>query len=158
MTYVLVNLFWTIAGLTVGYYLGRAGRPTESETAVPEHHHWRAGMLGARLFGVFLIILAILSVVTAAVVLSAQQRYIDRQTAIVACQNDYNRRFAETLTERNEAAAREREGQRQLLQASMVPRDQRDPQAVADAYAQYLAILAEADAQRNANPLPVQAC
>lgn len=156
MIYTLLSLFWTLAGLVCGYTLGAAGRAADSPEAVMTDDEaaapppwWRRHNLGSRLVGVVLVTLAVLSVLIGAV-------FVDRQSDIVECQNAYNRRFAEVLVERNEAAAREREGQRQLLAASLGP--ERNRAALDDAYRQYLVLLAEADAQRKANPLPVQAC
>lgn len=152
MTYTLLSLFWTLAGLVCGYTLGAAGRAATQEAvmvAAPPPPWWRRHMIGSRLFGAALVVLAVLSVLLGAV-------YVDRQSDIVACQNEYNRRFSAALAERNEAAARERDGQRQLLDAALGPN--RDRAALGEAYRQYRSLLAQADAQRNANPLPVQAC
>ncbi|GAA3070713.1 hypothetical protein GCM10010464_38700 [Pseudonocardia yunnanensis] len=154
MTYVLLSLFWTVAGLVVGYCLGRAGRLEAPEVAMHRAENppsWWRRHLGSRLVGVLLVVLAVLSVLTGAT-------FIDRQADIAACQNEYNRQFAAALTERNVASAREREGQRQLLDAALRPRDDLDAAALTAAYQRYLAILAAADAQREANPLPVRAC
>jgi hypothetical protein len=155
MTYTLLSLFWTLAGLVCGYTLGAAGRATANpppEVVVidePPPPWWRRHLFGSRLLGVALVVLALLSVVIGAV-------YVDRQSEIVTCQNQYNRAFATAWAQRNEAAARERDGQRQLLDAALGPN--RDRIALTEAYERYRALLAEADAQRNANPLPVSAC
>lgn len=157
MTDVLLSLFWTLAGLCVGYCIGRAGRlaaESEPEMTKQEPHGRRPGRavrLGSQIFGALLVVLALSSVVLGVA-------YVSRQSAVVRCQNEYNRAFAVALTERNEAAAREREGQRHLLAAAFRPPEEINPGELAAAYQAYLALLAQADAQRNANPLPVQTC
>lgn len=154
MTYALLSLFWTLAGLVCGYTLGAAGctdtRPSEVVMVdAPPPPWWRRHLIGSRIFGVVLVVLALLSVILGAA-------YVNRQSDIVTCQNEYNRAFASALAERNEAAGRERAGQRQLLDAALGPN--RDRAALNEAYQQYRALLAGADAQRDANPLPVSAC
>lgn len=165
MTYVLLSLFWTLAGLAVGFWLGRAGRlealvstpePVEAvvvlESAVPpskrKAREWVLGLV--------LVVLAVLSVSSMSVVLSNQQAYIERQSAVVECQNAYNRANSAATAERADAAAKERAGQRAILQAAFSPTQ--DRAASYAAYQQYIALLAQADSQRAANPLPVQDC
>lgn len=169
MISVLLSLFWSLAGLAVGYWLGRAGRlealvttpPAEGaeptavvvlESPVPpskrKAREWAVGVV--------LVVLAVLSVASMAVVLSKQQAYIERQSAVVECQNAYNRANSAAAVERAAAAAKERAGQRALLEASFSPT--RDREAAYAAYQEYLALLREADSQREANPLPVQDC
>lgn len=158
--HVLLSLGFSLAGLAVGYWLGRAGRlrrgpwkvePMPRLEEQPPHR-------GPRLLGIALVVLALLSVAVMAISVGQQRALVEREAVVAACQNEYNRQFAAALAQRNDAAAREREGQRRLLEASFRPREERDPDEVAAAYQQYLAVLAEADAQRDANPLPVQEC
>lgn len=161
MTYVLLSVFWTLAGLVVGYYLGRAGRPSPDPTdpgepTVPAPTRTRSPVRRDHALGAGLVVLALLSVIGTAVFVSRQQQLTERQAAVVECQNRYNRAFATALDQRNEAAAKERDGQRRLLVASF-SRDP-DPEAVLATYRAYLALLAEADAQRDANPLPERVC
>lgn len=170
MISVLLSLFWSLAGLAVGYWLGRAGRlealvttpPAEGatpaavvvlESASPAPSKRKAREWAV---GVVLVVLAVLSVASMAVVLSKQQAYIERQSAVVECQNAYNRANSAAAQERAEAAAKERAGQRQLLEAAFSPTQNRA--ATYAAYQQYLALLRQADSQREANPLPVQDC
>lgn len=159
MNYVLLSLFWTVAGLVCGYYLGRAGRVDPDREAVMVHAAtdtpapawWRRHLLGARLFGVLLVVLAVLTVIVGA-------QYVDRVANLAECVNAYQRANSDAAAARSDAAADERAGQRRLLDESFRPRDQRDPAALVAAYQEYVALLARADAQRDANPLPVQAC
>jgi hypothetical protein len=161
MNHVVLSLFWTLAGLVVGYYLGRAGRLDRHREAVMVHHAadtpppaptwWRRHLVGSRLFGVVLVVLAVLSVLVGA-------SYIERVAHLAECVNAYQRANSAAVVAQREASAKEREGQRRILDESFRPRDQRDPVALRAAYEQYVALLAAADAQRTANPLPVQAC
>lgn len=163
MTYVLASLFWTVAGLVVGYWLGAAGReasevPAVVEPDAPKPAWWRRHLLGTRLFGVLLVTLAVLSVLTGAVFVQRQAELVERQSALVECQNAYNRAVADWREATIEAGEREREGQRRLLDASFAPRERRDPAEIVAAYRQYRELLAQADAQRDANPFPVPTC
>jgi hypothetical protein len=174
VTYVLLSLFWTLAGLAVGYWLGRLGRlealvSTPPDPAEPgglpapeavlvseEVTVVNRGRVMDRVLGLVLVVLAVLSVASSVVFISKQQESIDRQAATAACQNAFNRATAASTVERAEAAAKERQGQRQLLAVSFNPST--TPSERVAAYQSYLALLAEADAQRSANPLPVSVC
>ena len=151
MTYVILSLFWTVAGLVVGYWLGRAGR-LEPHRESPT----RQQPVPQRFLGIALVVLAFASVVGMAVFVAGQQQLVERQTAQFACQGEYNRAFSSALVERAEAASSERAGQRRLLDAAFARTP--DPAAVDMAYRDYVALLAGAAAQRSANPLPERTC
>jgi hypothetical protein len=163
--YVVLSLFWTLAGLGVGYWLGRAGRLEALMTTPPTETPVVAVVLDPAatkrrkrdyVIGLVIVLLAVASVASMSIVLTQQQRYIERQSAVVSCQNAYNRANSEAYAERAAAAAKERAGQRALLQAAFSPTQ--DRAAAYAAYQQYLALLGQADEQREANPLPVQDC
>ncbi|WP_028924184.1 hypothetical protein [Pseudonocardia acaciae] len=162
-SHVLLSCLWSIAGLIVGYVLGRAGRIPLPETPVPDtttQPHDTPTTRGARtrqrrhdsIAGVALVVLAIASVTVTAVHISGQQHLLDRQQAAVTCQNAYNTAVVEAQDELHKAAALEREGQRKLLAASFAP--ERTKASVNAAYRAYLDVLAQADRQRGDNPLP----
>lgn len=137
-TYVLNSAMWALAGLIVGYLLGQLGRRALRPGEPMPARFTRAD----HVLGLIVIVLALASVIVTAV-------SVHRQQQLIECQTNYNRAFTSALSERNEAAARERAAQRELLTSTAT--DQAGWTAVRQ---RYLDVLAQADAQRNANPLP----
>lgn len=137
--YVVASMLWALAGLAVGFTLGRAGRVFQppKESAVP---HTTSRGMADRVVGLVVVIMAVVSVI-------AMSISINRQERIATCQADFNTRFAAALQERNDAAARERAAQRELLTSNG------DRRAAID---EYLRGLAEADQARAENPLPAR--
>jgi hypothetical protein len=163
--YVLTSILWALAGLIVGYFLGRAGKianasvveaivddDTEAQGAPPARRGlWRICFTTDRVLGFSVILLSIVSVVVMALSLQNQQRLLAGQDAAVRCQTQFNAQFISALRERNEAAAQERSAQRELL---TTPNPTRDPAISLAARDKYLAALAQVDARRDAHPLP----
>lgn len=152
--YVLASVIWGLAGLIVGFLLGRA-RPvyvmevpmTVPATATPADPSpprtgWRRWINFDRIIGAAVVLLAVLSVSFLAVT-------INRQEAAITCQSAFNERFIAALRERSDAATTERAAQRDLLTAVITPGDN-----ARAAIQRYLDGLAAADAQRDATPLP----
>lgn len=157
--YFLSSLLWTVAGLIVGYVIGSAGSagsPYSAPRGTPVARS-RTDIV----VGFVLVILAVISVATMSVSVNQQQR-------VVECQTQFNEAFTGALAERTEAAAQERAAnaderaaQRELLDVVLDPHaDQPTRQAAIEKYRASLAetdeTLAEADANRSENPLPVR--
>ena len=144
-SYVISSALWSVAGLAVGYIAGlvtaaRCQREHVPEGMPPPHQQQRFG----RAIGVLVLVMAVVSVCTAAVT-------IDRQSALVACQTEFNQRFVASLEGRAASATQERAAQRTLLTTQYTT-----PEAWQVAKAAYLQALDRADAYRDANPLPEQ--
>lgn len=142
--YIVSSILWAIAGLIVGYVLGRGGclnADLPKEPGVPPTQRSKTDML----IGFAVVGLALASVIVMTVSLSRQQRIVD-------CQTEFNTHFVAALGERSDAAAEERAAQRALLTAVLDSRGH--PQAQEAAIQNYLRNLADADRSRSDNPLP----
>lgn len=165
-TYAVSSLLYTLAGLAAGYWLGRAGRLEAAMSTPPRAAKQIAGP-GARIttrreritgaiIGLVLIVLALGSVITMTAYVREQGETTDRLAQVVTCQNAYNDANRRRNAQITEAAAKERSGQKLLLDAAFaIPPD---TAAAGAAYRQYVELISEADAQRAANPLPDQDC
>lgn len=166
LLYALSSLLWAAAGLAVGYLLGRAGR-LEAFMSTPPRAAKQVADLGARtstrreritgaIVGLVLIVLALGSVITMSVYVREQGETTERLEQVVACQNAYNDANRRRNAQITEASGKERGGQKLLLDAAFATPP--NPAAAAAAYRQYVDLIAQADAQRAANPLPEQDC
>lgn len=159
LSYVISSIVWAVAGLVVGFYLGRAGRLAQTNPEVPVEPDplpptRRRRLTFEQILGAAVVLLAVVSVVVMAVTLTRQQDAINEQRGAVACQAEFNARFASALRERTEAAASERRAMRNLLDVILNPAASREERA--GALTAYRDGLAAADSQRAASPLPLQ--
>lgn len=141
--YFVSSVLWTMAGLIVGYVIGSAGSHPQQKAPTRETSVARSRT--DVVVGVVLLILAVVSVSTMSVSLSAQER-------VVECQSRFNEAFSNALRERIDAAKNERGAQRDLISAML---DQNaSPDTRRQALETYDQKLAEADTNRSENPLP----
>jgi hypothetical protein len=163
--YVISSLLWAVGGLVVGFFLGRSGQvfpiiDPKRGPKLPAHQPASDGSDGAvtdrrlhrlggslrfdRVVGWVIIVMAVISVITVSYAVSRQQQ-------AVTCQADYNAAFVAALNERSDAAAADRQAQRELLTGMVIARDPATSRTLIDAY---LRKLDDADDQRDENPLP----
>lgn len=182
LNWTLASMAWSVAGLIIGYALGRMSRDVhELREALVDEQDAHDDAVGrerrsgedrrapvqpnrtSQLLGVAIIILAALSVSASAVA-------VQRQSDQVACQNRYNRSFADALSERSRAADADRAAITRLITVSaqlnteaqaLDPSDPKDAAAyqalqkrATQATKDYLDALGEADKRRAANPIP----
>lgn len=140
MTYIWSSALWALAGLLVGYFIGRAGR----EVVITETSTARRTSVGDNVIGVVVILLAIVTVMGLAFQASEAKRAMQ-------CQTEFNIQFMRSIQERQESAATERQAQRELLTAIVAP-----GRSGGGAIQRYIDSLNAADAQRTANPYPIQ--
>lgn len=154
--YAISSILWALGGLIVGFLLGRGGQAfpraggleLPKQPAPPTVNRFRTVLTFDRLVGWVIIVMAVVSVATVSYTVSRQQQ-------LVTCQADYNSAFSAALKERTEAAAADRQAQRDLLTGMVTARDPATSRALIDAY---LHKLDEADNQRDDNPLPQRTC
>ena len=158
------RLAWSLAGFLLGYLLGRAGREIHevkeavvTDTQCPTESRRRPGVFGfvqTQWFGAILIILAVATVSVSGYTLNKQGRLLDCQTA-------YNIAYADALKERTMAAGTDRQATRDMVGTiagiEAVPAEQRRG-VYQSALTKFLTTTANADAQRNRNPLPSARC
>lgn len=161
--YAISSILWAVGGLVVGFFLGRSGqvfpvvspargtevaakRFTDTDGEVTDTTLQRLGgsLRFDRVVGWVIIVMAIISVITVSYTVSRQQQTL-------TCQADYNAAFVAALDERSEAAAADRQAQRELLTGMVAARDPATSRTLIDSY---LRKLDAADNQRDRNPLP----
>lgn len=144
--YTISSILWALGGLVVGFLIGRGGQTNRSANVATETttHRFRDYLTFDRIVGWVIIVMAIVSVATVSYT-------VTRQNQSVTCQADYNTAFVAALKTRTEAAAADRQAQRDLLTGMVTARDPVTSRALIDAY---LRKLDEADNQRDDNPLP----
>jgi uncharacterized membrane protein len=145
--YTISQALWGLAGLVVGFVLGRFSR-TAAVTADPDIPKGIAMPARAtradNLIGIIVAGLAVISVVVAAFTITRQQNAVE-------CQTTFNLAFTDALTQRTEAATEERAAQRTLLTTQATTPEER--RAGLD---RYLQALDRADNRREENPLPLR--
>lgn len=150
--YAISSILWALCGLVVGFFLGRSGQTTPTSNpprgAELSTDSNTRGFLGSlrfdRIVGWVIIVMAVVSVITVSYTVSRQQD-------VVTCQADYNMAFVAALKERNEAAATDRQAQRELLTGMVTARDAATSRLLIDTY---LRALDQADNRRDESPLP----
>lgn len=144
--YTISSILWALGGLVVGFLIGRGGQTNRSANVATETttHRFRDYLTFDRIIGWVIIVMAIVSVATVSYA-------VNRQQQAVTCQADYNTAFVAALKTRTEAAAADRQAQRDLLTGMVTARDPVTSRKLID---QYLHKLDEADNQRDDNPLP----
>lgn len=146
--YAISSILWALCGLVVGFFLGRSGqavnRTRGAELSETTAHRFRDSVAFDRLVGWVVIVMAVISVITVSYTVSRTQQ-------VVTCQADYNAAFVLAFDERSQAAAADRQAQRELLTGMVTTRDPATSRTLIDTY---LRKLDEADNQRDDNPLP----
>lgn len=163
---LLYGLAWSAGGFIIGYFLGKTSREihevkealvtttTTDSLAEPRRNKDPLSWVQSRPFGVFLIVLAVLTVAVSGYTLQKQGEIIDCQTA-------YNEAYSAALQERTRASKTDRDATREMVRsvvaAAQLPQEERG-RASFGALNAFLVASAEADKTREANPLPTTRC
>lgn len=158
LAYVLSSLVWSVGGFAFGFAVGRGLRSLDSinrKTPMPDNNepdserpHRTRKPRTEQLFGVVLVVLAVLSVVG----VGLQTWRLNEATT---CQAAFNDAYTEALRKRTSAAATERNAQRELLLTML---NQPTPDKARDALQTYLDSLARADQVRTDAQIPTRKC
>lgn len=156
---ILSNLVSSIGGFLLGFVMARIGQRVEEVSEVivdgknpAEMPPRRPRFSWRQVLGVIVLLLAVLSTVTAAVATREQRASAEQMRRISECQAEFNRSYRLALTERASAATEERKAMRTMLEAILSPVS--GPDAQRAAITQYYASLDQADKTRAENPLP----
>lgn len=151
--YLLQSLGFSLIGFIVGYVLGELGPALcgwgeigETVSQYPPRHPPLA-IVARYVAGIAILLLVVITMVIA---VSANARL----QGTIACQAQFNTTYRDALVERNEATDQERQAQRTLLLTFVARNPSSTPQQQETAIQNYLAVLAQSDQKRAANPLP----
>lgn len=154
ITYLMHSGAWSLAGFLLGWMLGVIGRHAQEGRTMPSHQQpprprsaRDRGFIVERVAGIALVVLAAVTLITAAV--SARQL----QT-VTECQTRYNVQLGHLLDNRSASAVKLRDAQREFITALAAPDAGFEDQATKDAFLRYRAALDADAANRQRNPVP----
>lgn len=150
-TYFLASILWSVAGFIIGFVAGKLGAKYQLEHHMKNDNNksWYVRFLEKvtlqSAFGVVILILI-------AVGMTSVVQGNARLEQVVKCQTAFNQEYTKGLQARSDAAASEREAQRELLAVTNDPasNDEQRSQAIDN----YVVTLNQADQQRRENPIP----
>jgi hypothetical protein len=139
-TWLFSSLAWSLVGFLLGYFAGRSARKAAHDQA-PDKTWWRKFDF---VIGTTVLLLSVLSVTISSFTL-------DKQSAQIGCQAQYNAAVSRAIVARQGAAADDRASLVQFVREVSVAKT---PDAVRAAIDGFLSRAKTADLVRQRHPLP----